>query len=390
MKKANNKTIIYLIITIFLIILIWRVILLIVPFNNNNTGRSQTAVAVETAEMELGYIRDTRKFTGTVHPIYKYMVAPKISGRLVSINHRIGDKVEAGEIIAVIDDAEYQQALLEAQAELKISQASRAEAQSELNLAESEYERINSLIEKGFISQTELESSAAAMDIARSKVDLAEAQIDQKKAALKLAEIKLGYTLLKAEKGGYIAERFFDEGSLVNANNPVASVVGIEEVIIKSNLIEKLYGRVNVGHEAEITTEAYPGMTFPGVIIGIAPVLSENTRMAEMEIKIDNKEHFLKPGMFCKVTIVLSEKDNTQIVLNKILVVQNDKTGIFVVEEPGPVARFLPVELGIVTEDRTEILAPLISQPVITLGQYQLKDGSNILISEQEEMDSGE
>jgi RND family efflux transporter MFP subunit len=340
--------------------------------------------------MEYGPIRDIREFTGTVSPMYRYLVAPKVSGQLIQINHRIGDRVKSGEIIAVIDAEEYQQALLEAQAELRISEASLAEARSDLNLAESDYERTNSLVEKGFISQTELESAAAALENARAKVSLVAAQIEQKEAALRLAEIKLGYTELKADKSGFIAERFYDEGSLINSNTPVVAIVGIEIVIIKSNLIEKLYGRIKLGHKAEITTDAYPEKIFPGEVTGIAPVLDENTRMAEMEIEVENLAHYLKPGMFCKVALVLSEKDSTQVVMNRILVKQEDQTGVFIVEEPGPLARFQPVELGIITEDFSEIIEPRITQPIITLGQYQLKDGSRILLPEAIEQKAGE
>lgn len=156
MKKNIGKRITYLVITLFLILLVWRILLLVLPDNKANNSRSETAVAVETDNIEYGYIRDAREFSGTVSPLYKYMVAPKISGQLIKINHRIGDKVENGEIIAEIDDAEFQQALLEARANLKISEATLAKARSDLSLTENEYERILSLIEKGFISQTEL------------------------------------------------------------------------------------------------------------------------------------------------------------------------------------------------------------------------------------------
>jgi len=384
MKKKNLRIVSFIVI-VLVIFFIWRIFNLISGKKDNGFGNnSQRAVAVEIDKIKIASIKEIKEFTGTIYPEYQYLIAPKISGRLEKINFRIGDYVKKDEIVALIDDAEYKQTLLEAYANQQIAEANLEEANSQYNLAMLELNRVESLRAKEYISQSDLDAANANFVSAKSKVNLAEAQIEQRKAALKLAEIRLGYTVLKTINPGFIGERFSDEGSLLSPNTAVVSIVGIDKVIVRSNLIERIYGKVTVGQSAEIETDAYPDYKFNGYVSRIAPVLDEDTRMAEMEVEVDNPDHILKPGMFCRIKIVLSEKQNVPVVPNRAILTENGLNGIFLADTLNSIARYLPVKLGIVTEENTEILEPEIEGFVITLGHYQLKDGSKILFPEME------
>ncbi len=379
--KKNTKVIIGIFILIFLMVLIWRIILLISKSSENSSwGGSQRAVAVQVEPITLETIKDIQEFTGTIYPEYQYIVSSKVNGRLLKLKEDIGDYVELNDTIAVIDDAEYQQVLQEAQANLAIAQANLTEASSQFNLAKIELERVKSINEKGFGSEADLQNAQAEYIKAQSQVDLAQAQIKQKKAALATAEIQLSYTILKASKPGYIGERFADEGGLLTANAPIVSVVGINEVIVRSQLIEKIYGKIKIGQRAMIYSDAIPNRSFPGKVTRIAPVLDEKTRTAQMEIAVQNPEQLLKPGMFCRITIVLEEKNNAQIVPSKAIVKMNGDTGIYIADMEASIAKYIPVTIGITDEKRTEILEPKIEGMVITIGQYLLRDGSSIII----------
>jgi multidrug efflux pump subunit AcrA (membrane-fusion protein) len=95
-----KKKIISSIIIIFGLILGWQIILLITAGNPKQAARSgRTPVAVEIDSVRFGPLKEVRQLTGTVYPIYQYIVAPKISGRIVTIHKRIGDWVQAGELL---------------------------------------------------------------------------------------------------------------------------------------------------------------------------------------------------------------------------------------------------------------------------------------------------
>ncbi|HSG29622.1 MAG TPA: biotin/lipoyl-binding protein, partial [Candidatus Krumholzibacterium sp.] len=176
------------------------------------SGDQRPAVAVEVASVRFGPIREIRKFTGTIIPYNRYIVAPKVSGRVTEINKRIGDPVLEGELIARIDDAEYQQAVRESEASMQIAEASLAEARSQYELGRQEKERLESLEAKGMVTTAELDAAQGNYESREARYRLALAQVEQRKATLASSRIRLGYTVLKASGAGFIGERFVDEG----------------------------------------------------------------------------------------------------------------------------------------------------------------------------------
>jgi RND family efflux transporter MFP subunit len=371
---------------IFLVFLGWRIVSLVTgsgqKFGRGMRGALQVAVEVTTAVSK--QIKEERKFSGTVYPFYRYIVSPKVSGRVIEITKRIGDWVDTGEIIARLDDAEYQQAVLEAEANLKIGKASLAEAVSKMELARQELDRVKSLKEKGIASPSELDIADADYEAQTSRLELARAQVQQREAALNSAQIRLGYTVLAASEPGFVGERYVDEGSLLSTNAALVSVVGIDTVIVQATIIERDYGLISVGQPAKIAVDAFPGEAFDGKVARIAPVLQEASRVAKMEVEVDNQVHRLKPGMFTTITVVLQEKNARQVIPTGAIVKKDGVDGIFVVEtdaDNGSVARFYPVETGIAMDSETEILSPDIDGPVVTLGQHLLDDGSRVMMS---------
>lgn len=375
---------------IFFIFLGWRIILLVM---NPETARRQDympSIGVEVYNVSRKPIKQIREFTGTLAPIYRYIIAPKVSGRVVEITKRIGDWVNKGEIIARIDDAEYQQAVLEAEANLRSAKASLNEAISQFELAKQELERERSLEEKGISSSSELDAAETTYAAQQSRLELARAQVQQREASLNSARIRLDYTVLTATEPGYIGERYVDEGNLLSSNSPLVSVIGIDTIIVETTIIERDYGNIHIGQSSEVEVDAFPEMKFIGTVARIAPVLQEASRVAKMEVEVENSQNLLKPGMFARVRVVLQQKDSAQVVPNEAIIIRNEKEGIFVIDRNkstnSSAARFYPIETGIISGRETEILSPEIKGPVVILGQHLLEDGSNVIINEPDDI----
>ncbi len=379
--KVMKKQFIRIALGILALFLAWRIYQLIIP-DNDSAGGSQErpAVAVEIEPVYYGAIREVREFTGTVYPYYQYIVAPKVSGRVISIQKRIGDWVKKGEVIARIDNAEYQQALLEAEANLKIAQAGLIEAQSQFELAKQELDRAESLQQKGIASPSELDAVSTNYTAQESRLKLARAQVEQREAALKSSEIRLDYTVLTASEPGFIGARFVDEGALLSPNQSIVSVIGIDTVFVRATIIERDYGRIHIGQPSEIQVDAFPSRLFPGKVFRVAPQLQQESRVAQMEVKVVNDSLLLKPGMFAKVRVVLAEKDSVQIVPGKAVVRRNGNTGVFIIQKGELTARYVAVKTGITTPVRAEIISPLLDGEVVTLGQHLLEDGSPVTL----------
>jgi len=361
--------------------LLFRIIMLVAGGSGGGGPNSRRPpVAVEVDQVRYGPIKEIRQFTGSVYPDYQYAAAPKVAGRILEIRKRIGDWVREGEVIARIDDAEYQQDVIEAEASLKIAQASLAEAQSQFLLAGQDLDRVRSLQEKGIASPAELDAAVTNYDAQGSRLQLAQAQVEQKQAALKSARIRLSYTVLAATEPGYIGERFVDEGTLLAPNAPILSVIGIDTVIVRTTIIERDYGRIQTGQPARVTVDAFPEKSFTGQVARIAPMLQQESRTARMEVEVANDSLVLKPGMFAQVEVVLAERDRACIVPTAAVVSHGGQKGLFLVDPDNATVRWIPIEEGIVTPDQTEVLSPDLSGTVITRGQHLLADGSPVIL----------
>jgi RND family efflux transporter MFP subunit len=370
--------------SLVIVFLVFRLTLLIIDRTGGDQAEGERpAVAVEVASVIFGPIEEVRKFTGTVFPYNQYILAPKISGRVIQINKRIGDPVLEGELIAQIDDAEYQQAVRESEANLKIAEASMVESRSQMELARQEKERLKSLESRELATTAELETSLTNFEGREARYQLAQAQVEQRQAALASSRIRLGYTRLTASSAGFIGERFVDEGALLAPNTAVVLVVGIDSVIVRTTITERDYGRIEQGQPADVLVDTFRGSRFSGTVARLAPMMQEASRMAEMEIEVDNRSYMLKPGMFARIEVTTAEKDSTQLVPSSAIVERGGETVLFVIPDGETVARFVKVITGIVTADLTEIVEPIIEGRVVTMGQHLLDDGSPVMLNEE-------
>lgn len=360
--------------------LAWRIIVLMNVTVTGGRPSERPPVAVELAPVEHTAIREIREFTGTSGPLYRYVVAPKVSGRVMVLTKRIGDPVKRGEVVARLDDAEYNQAFAEAEANFRIAQASLVEAEGQFALSGQELERMKSLQAKGISSSSELDLAETSYKAQQARLNLAKAQVEQREAAMNSARIRLGYTVLTTSEPGYVGERFVDEGALLSPNTPVLSVVGIDRIIVRTSIIERDYGLIKSGQVADVIVDAYPERTFGGRVARIAPMLQESARVAEMEVEVENDSLLIKPGMFTTVRVIVNEHDNAQVVPSRAVVHRQGDYGVFTVLAGADTASYHKVEIGIVTPNMTEILSPVLDGMVVVLGQHLLSDGSSVIL----------
>ena len=345
-------------------------------------------VAVEVVHVKKASIREVGSFTGSLHPLSEFILAPKISGRLEKILVNIGDTVKGGQLVAVLDDDEYRQQVLQAKAELEVARANLQERKSTIENAKREYERTVALRKKKIASESQLDAAESEFKTQQAKLKVATAQISQKEAELKMANIKLSYAQIQVTENnntGYrvVGERFVDEGAMLAPNTPIVSVLDIEKLIAAIHVIERDYPKVQPGLEAVISTDAFPGRTFIGKVIRIAPILKETSREARVEIEIPNAQKLLKPGMFVRVQIQFDEHKNATVVPIAAFVKRNGTQGVFLADFQEQKARFVPVTIGIVNSGQAEVLNPPITGEVVTLGQHLLEDGSSIVLPDK-------
>ena len=317
----------------------------------NKPGDATRSAPVEVAWIETGSIVLKRTFSGTLEPLADFVVSPKVSGRIEKLLVDISDTVTQGQVVGELDNAEYIQAVTQAQADLVVAKANLAKAKSDLEIADREFERTQKLLKRGIASDSEFDALKADQMAKKALLQVAEAQLTKAASSLETTKIRLGYTRITASWTGgdnnrLVAERYYDEGQTVAANQPLLLIVKLDPILGVVNVTEKDYAHLRPG-TVSLTTDAYLDASFIGRIERIAPVFQKATRQARVEMIIENPGHRLKPGMFMRAAVVLRRVLETATVPEQALTIRDNRHGVFVVNKDGKSVIWRPVKVGI-------------------------------------------
>ncbi|HSA96497.1 MAG TPA: efflux RND transporter periplasmic adaptor subunit [Acidobacteriota bacterium] len=381
-KKARPYTIAA---ALFLVFLGWQIISRL-GGGAQAGGPRAAAVAVEIAPITTGGIKDIGTFSGTLIPKSYFTVVPKISGRIKELYVDIGDRLTRGQLVALLEDEEYQQQVIQAEADLGVAKANLEEASSAQELAKKEYDRAKALHEKGILSDAELEAAQATFSTRDARFKVTQAQLSNQQAALETARVRLSYTRVRAawETGGenrFVGERFVNSGAMVGSSTAILSVIELQPITAVIHVTEKDYFRLRPEQPVALTSGAFPGRDFRGRVARIAPLLKETSREARIEVEVENPDGSLKPGMFVNARIEFADKAAATIVPVSAVVTRNGRQGLFLVDLAAKKAVFLPVTVGIVEGERAEILEPAqATGQVVTLGHHLLENGTALIL----------
>jgi RND family efflux transporter MFP subunit len=337
-------------------------------------------VPVEVGEVSVRPMVDIRDFTGTVRASYTYVISAKVGGRLMSLNKRIGDQVKANELVGRIDDVEFKNSLDEAQTQVRVNRAALDEVTAQLAHNERELERTRGLVEKGITSQAELDALKTQVETQKSRLNFAKAQLEQRQVLLNQAQTRFEYTQVRASQAGFVAQRHVDGGTLMSVGSPILTIVGLDTVFVELAVSEKDYQNLAPGKKATVTTDAIPGKSFEGTVFRMAPFFQAASRTAAVEIALRNEAQVLKPGMFARINIKLSEENAARVVPAAALVEREGRFSVFVVNDTSTVTS-VPVQVGINDGQYAQILSPAdLNGPIVTLGQHLLRNGSRVSV----------
>jgi RND family efflux transporter MFP subunit len=307
-------------------------------------------------------------------------VVPKVGGRLQSVSVKLGDRVNDGQPIAVIEDREIREQVKQAEASFEVARASVRQREADLKFAETALERARSLFERQLLPKQGLDDADARYQAAVAQVDLARAQFAQAQARQDELRITLANTIIRAPVNGFIGKRYLDPGAYASQNTPVVSVVALSTVRMVANLVEKDVSRVRQGTAGEVEVDAFPGEKFNGRVARVAPLFDAATRTAQMEIEIPNPSYRLKAGMYARVRLTVDTRPNALVIPRNALVEIDGKQGVFVAN--GQKANFSAVKTGLQDETRVEVIGGLTDGTrIVTTGAASLRDGDTIVLA---------
>jgi len=336
-------------------------------------------VQVERASFRL--MERKIELTGDVLPLEKVFITPKVGG--VILEKLLVDKgslVKKGQPLAFLEHETIDAQLNQVEAELNVAKAQLKKA--EVNLSNLSIERIRyeKLYEKGVVPKQTLDNVDTQYRSLQAEKELAKAQIKKMEAMLRQLRIQKKDHTIFAPTDGIIAEKFLDEGNLVDRKNPILLLLKMNPIKVLTKVVEEEIPYLSQGKKVEIRLDPYPGRVFRGRIVKIDPMLDSVTRTAGVEIHIPNDEYLLRPGMFAKVRIILDRK--------KALAIPSDAlqrypgTGVyFVYTVDGDFARKRNIKLGLREGNTVEVIEGLKEgDRVVVRGQENLRTGTPVRI----------
>jgi len=279
---------------------------------------------------------DNAQVDGHIIPIL-----PKVGGFVTEVRVDENNQVKQGDTLVVLDDRDYRVRLAQADADLGVAlaavsnktrvgqaEAQVAQAQANAQKAQADLERLKPLADQDIVSKQQLDAAEAAargadaaLASAQASLVGADARVAAARAARDQAALNLSYTHITAPKSGVVSKRSVEVGQLVQAGQPLMSVVPLEDVWLTANLKETEVSDVKPGEPVEFTVDAYPGLRFRGHVESLSPATGARfsllppdnatgnfTKVVQrlpVRVRPDKVDpaHPLRPGMSVVVTI---------------------------------------------------------------------------------------
>lgn len=352
---------------------------------DSTDSQVETKIPVETVTVGLGNLAQTLSYYGDIKAEFEVKVFSKIPDRIEQFFVDAGDKVTKGATIARIAATTIEQAMRQAEAALTAAKA------QESNLR-AEYDRFELLYRDLSVSKQQYDAIA-------TQYEAAKAQVEQAEAALTSAKSQWHDATITAPIAGIIGKRYCETGDMAAPALPLVSVCQMDRVKMTFEATEKDLARLEIGQKTIVQVSTYPDHTFEGKVVKISPVLDPLTRLAEVEVLLDNPEHKLKPGMYAHAEVTTGVIENV-IVVPRHAVIENtslERIGgedqvvkhyfVFVVDSDKALQRKL--EVIYLNHEYLAISSGLkIGEQLVTVGQNNLREGTPVTVVREKETSS--
>ncbi|MDZ7263503.1 MAG: efflux RND transporter periplasmic adaptor subunit [candidate division KSB1 bacterium] len=273
--------------------IITAIVAIIVSGCNRSASKAKEAevkIPVEVMTVKLGEVVQSLSYSGDIRAEQEVKVFSKIPDRIERFYVDAGDEVKRGAPIAKVVATTIEQGVRQAEAGLAAARAQEANLRVE-------FERAQRLTNENAMSPQQF-------DAIKTQYEAVKAQVEQAEAAVKSAHTQLAEATITAPISGVIGVRYFEAGDMASPAMPLVTVVQMDRVKITFNAAEEDLGKLALGQAARVTVKSYADRSFEGKVIKISPVLDPLTRMAEVEVLIDNPQRLLKPGMYAQVDVI--------------------------------------------------------------------------------------
>jgi HlyD family secretion protein len=322
---------------------------------------------LKTAPVKRNDLRIAIAATGTVTPYVEVEVKSKAGGEIIGFPFEEGDTLKKGEVAVRLDPETERSRVNQANAGLLIAEARLEKARITLKDEELRLKRRRSLFEDKVISRQDLDDVILAAERAQSDVKIAEAELIRARETLKEAEDRLKDTEIKAPLSGTILNKSVEEGQVIASTTSSVSegtllftMADLNRIYIEAMVDETDIGIVTPGQKAMISVDAYPGKTFTGNVVRIAPKgrVERTITIFDVTVEVEDKDKsMLRPMMTANAEVLIDLRKNVLLVPSEAIRVRDDETGVYRITEDIPL--WSPVKTGQSDGIHTELLGDI-------------------------------
>ena len=323
-------------------------------------GRGGTP-SVEVAQVRAQTLVDDAQSVGTLRSRQSVTLRPEVSGRLVQVAFQDGARVTVGQLLFRLDDT------------LQLAELSQAQAQ--LSIARANLRRNEELVAQNFVAQRVLDESRASLQVAEAQVQLAEARLKR--------------TRIVAPFSGTVGIRNVNLGDYVKDGADLVNLEDTSLLYVDFRLPERYQARLQPGQPVQVALDALPGQTFTAKVQAIDPLVDANGRALQVRATMPvSASASLRPGLFARLTVVLSVSDGALMVPEEALVPQGGQQFVFLLAREGEgdaaktLVRKTEVTLGLRRGAMVQLLSGVqAGDTVVVAGQQRLqRDGMAVRV----------
>lgn len=311
------------------------------------THPDRPRVLTVTAERAPAYVEQV--LPATAAPLRETAVYARTSGYLKRWLVDIGDRVEDGQLLAVIDTPEVDAQLLQARAALAEAKATLTRNKASAELAKFNVIRVRESYTSGVVTRQELDETEASVKVADATVQLSDAAIRASEANVKRLEDLQRFQKVTAPFAGVITARNYDSGALVVADTAsgreMFHLAQMDTLRVFADVPQTFATAIRVGQTAPVSRREVPGKEYAGTVARTTNSVDPRTRTLRVEVDVPNRDRGLLPGMYLQVRFRLDAPAQLARVPGAAVVVRAEGAKVAVVDADGRLS-YRAVTLG--------------------------------------------
>jgi RND family efflux transporter MFP subunit len=336
--------------------------------------------AVEVAEVRVGRAALSRPSIGTVQPMVRSTLAAEEEGLVDERLFDEGQQVQQGAVL-IRTNADLVRAQLAASGAVVEALKSQIEqATAERDRAKLEVERMRPVIEQRAAPQKELDDAERDYRVSVAILANRRATLAEKQADLQRMRIMLARSEVRSPFDGVISRRYVEVGQWVKQGDPVADVVQLNPLHVRTNVPENLVAQLRVGDAVAITIDALPERQFEGRIDRVLPEADPATRTFAVDVKLENPDGLIRPGFFARATFYSGSDEPALLVPRDAVVNRGTVSHVIAVREGKAVLAPIRIISGVgdIMAVRSEDLTA--GETVVTKGNEALVGGEALML----------